>query len=397
MAAVLAAVLVPVPAGAAAPPGLGRILLTSTASPATSQFVSWSRTKPRGGQRVVTVAPDGTARTTPAKRKLGTTRRTAGSSHARYVAKVTGLRPSTLYRYRIVSGGDATPWRTFRTAGRARDTFSFLQFGDTQVDNAELPARIIDRAARRHPGARLVLQAGDVVNRPWSGREWADLHRAVNPSGQYRSWISSIGNHEQCDVPSPCRSGDARGFRSYFHGPDNGFRGQRRTWYFTDHGPARIIVLDSFGSDLARQRDFLVKALRTNRRPWSIVLMHRGPFAARGDRDNATMRRWFLGPLERYGADLVLSGHDHSYARARKAGTTYLTSVSGLKYYDTSARDFSRNGATRQRWAERTSTYQVITVARSALRVRSFVAHRDGGAEPDAKVGDVLDCFTLRR
>lgn len=396
-AAVLAAALTPATAAGAAPAGLGRILLTSTATPATSQFVSWSRTKPRAGQHVVTVAPDGTVRTTPAQRKLGTTKRSAGSSHARYVARVTGLQPSTTYRYRIVGQGKATSWRTFRTAPRAQDTFTFLQFGDTQVDNAELPARIVDRATREHPGARLVLQAGDVVDRPWVGREWADLHRAVNPSGQYRSWISSIGNHEQCEVPGPCRSGSARGFRSYFHGPSNGHPGQRSTWYRVDHGPARIIVLDAFGPDLERQRDFLVRSLRTNPRAWSIVLMHRGPFAARGDRDNATMRRWFLGPLEKYGADLVLSGHDHSYARARKAGVTYLTSVSGPKYYDTSSRDFRENGATRVSWAERTSTYQVITVARSALRVRTIVAHRASGAAPDAKVGEVFDSFTLRR
>src|SRR5690606_18791505 len=66
VAAVCAAFLVPVPASADRPPGLGRILLTSTAEPATSQFVSWSRTEPRTGQRVVTVAPDGTVRTTAA-------------------------------------------------------------------------------------------------------------------------------------------------------------------------------------------------------------------------------------------------------------------------------------------------------------------------------------------
>src|SRR5690606_3011770 len=121
----------------------------------------------------------------------------------------------------------------------------------------------------------------------------------ISPSGRFRSWISSIGNHEQCRLLSSCRSGGAR-----------------------------------------------------------------------GDRDNATMRRWFLGPLEKYGADLVLSGHDHSYARARKGGVTYLTSVSGPKYYDTSARDFSQNGATRVRWAERTSTYQAVTVSPTTLRVR---------------------------
>ena len=394
---VLAALLLPVPSAGAASSGFTRILLTSTSSPATSQYVSWSRARPMAGQRVVTVSPSGTVRTTPAQRKTGTTQSTTGSTQVRYVARVTGLRASTTYRYRIVGRGTVSAWRQFRTAPPASGAAPLLSFGDTQVRNAGVPESIIDRAVRSHPGATAMLQAGDVVNKPWVKREWTDLHRALTPSGQTRSWLSSIGNHEQCKVPSPCRSGSARGFRSYFHGPSNGFTGQRRTWYRVDHGPARIIVLDAFGSDLGRQRDFLVESLRTNRRAWSIVLMHRGPFAARGDRDNAEIRRAFLGPLERYGADLVLSGHDHSYARATKAGVTYVTSVSGPKYYDTSPKDFTENGARRVRSAERTSTFQVIDATPTTLRVRAVVGHRAKGSSTRVGVGGTLDTFTLRR
>lgn len=396
VAIVLAALLLPLPASRAATSGFTRILLTSTADPATSQYVSWSRSRPHSGQRVVVVAPDGASRTTRATRKTGMTKRATGSTQYRYVARVTGLTPSTRYRYRIVSGRTVSSWRTFRTAGTSLTPVEFLQFGDTQVANAGVPEAIIDRAVRARPQAAVMLQAGDVVNRPWVAREWADLHRAITPSGQYRSWVSSIGNHEQCKLLSTCRSDAGRGFRSYFHAPTNGFEGQRRTWFRVDHGPARIIVLDSFGGDLARQRAFLIDSLRTNTRAWSIVLMHRGPFAARGDRDNAEMRRAFLGPLERYGADLVLSGHDHSYARATKAGITYVTSVSGPKYYDTSSRDFRRGGAQRVRWAERTSTYQAITVTPTSLQVRSVVGHRAKGSSTTVTVGGTLDSFTLR-
>jgi len=394
---VLAALLLPVPHAAAASTGFTRILLTSTNTPATSQYVSWSRPRAMSGQRVVTVAPDGSVRTTPAQRKTGTTKRTAGTKQYRYVARVTGLQPSTRYRYRIVGKGTASAWRWFRTAPRASDSALLLSFGDTQISNAGVPESIIDRAVARYPGATAMLQAGDVVNKPWVGREWNDLHRALTPSGQNRGWLSAIGNHEQCKVPGPCRSGSARGFRSYFHGPTNGFPKQRRTWYRVDHGPARIIVLDSFASDLQRQRAFLIESLRTNKRAWSIVLMHRGPFAARGDRDNEVIRDAFLGPLERYGADLVLSGHDHSYARATKAGVTYLTSVSGPKYYDTSPRDFDDNGARRVRWAERTSTYQAIAVTPTTLRVRAVVGHRAKGSSTSVEVGETLDLVTLRR
>lgn len=156
-------------------------------------------------------------------------------------------------------------------------------------------------------------------------------------------------------------------------------------------------MLDSFGRDLARQRAFLADSLRTNPRPWSIVLMHSGPFASVSHRKNTDMRRWFLPTLEKYGADLDLSGHDHSYARGSKAGVTYLTSVSGPKYYESSAKDWKASGATRVTSALRTSTYQVVTVTPTELKVRAVVAHRGSGAKPSAKVGSTLDTFTLER
>lgn len=376
--------------------GARRVLLNPTADPATSQYVSWSRDRARTGQEVVAVAPDGTATTARAIRKIGTSKRDAGSAQVRYVARLSGLTADTRYRYRIVTAQGTTGWRSFHTAPAANGSFTFLQFGDTQIDNAGVPERIIDAATRRHPDAQLLLHAGDVVNHPWEGREWADLHRALSPSGQSKNWIASIGNHEQCVLLSTCRSGDGRGFRSYFQGASNGFPDQRRTWYSVDHGAARFIVLDSFGDDLRAQRAFLKRQLRTNPRPWSIVLMHSGPFASRGDRENTRMRNWFLPTFEKYGADLVLSGHDHSYARGSKAGVTYLTSVSGPKYYESSAKDWNRGGATRSKAAYRTSTYQAIAVTPERIDVTAIVGDRAKGARPATKVGHVLDRFTIK-
>lgn len=397
-AAVLAASLLPaVPAASAAQTGVRRMILTPTADPSTSQYVSWSRSSATSGQRVQATGPDGVTYTVPARRKTGTTVKTAGSRQYRYVVRLTGLKPSTSYRYRVVGPGVTSRWRAFRTAGIARASFQMLQFGDTQIDNDGVPEKIIDAATKRFPKARLLLQAGDVVNKPWIGREWRELHQALSPSGQAKNWISSIGNHEQCEVTSDCRSGDGRGFRSYFHAPSNGFTEQRPTWFYVDQGPARVIVLDSFGSDLRRQRAFLAHALRTNDRTWSIVLMHSGPFASVGTRKNTEMRRWFLPTLEKYDADLVLMGHDHSYARGRKAGVTYLTSVSGPKYYKTSSEDWRAGGAERVTSAYRTSTYQVLTVTRTALKVQAIVGHRGKGATPSRKVGATLDVVTLRR
>lgn len=396
LAVVVATALGPAAATqAAAGPGVSRVLLTPTANPATSQYVSWSRSSALSGQRVEVRAAGGPVRAFTARRKLGTTKRTAGRTQYRYVATATDLRAATAYAYRIVTRRGATPWRSFTTAGPASAPVTFLEFGDTQIKNAGVPEAIIDAATRRYPQARLLLHAGDVVNHPWVDREWSDLHRALSPSGQSKNWMIAMGNHEQCVLLTHCRSGDGRGFRSYVQGAGNGFAQQRRTWYWSDQGPVRFIVLDSFGRDLARQRDFLRTALATNTRPWTVVLMHAGPFASRGDRTNTAMRRWFLPAFEQYGVDLVLSGHDHSYARGHKAGVTYLTSVSGPKFYSSSAADWTRGGATRVVAAARTATYQAITATPQSLTVESIVGYRGSGSTATASAGQVLDRFTL--
>ncbi len=392
----VSALLLPVVPANAADSGARRVLLTPTASPATSQYVSWSRRSAASGQKVVAVGPDGSVKTAAAVKKQGTTERLSGSRQVRYVAQLTRLSANSSYRYRIVTRSGKTPWRTFRTAPSTGGDFAFLQFGDTQVRNAQIPTRIIDAAVAKTPSARLLVHAGDVVNHPWVGREWSDLHAALTPSGQSKNWLAAIGNHEQCILLKSCRSGQGQGFRAYFHGASNGYAKQRRTWFYVDYGAARFIVLDSFGNDLPRQRAFLAKALATNNQPWSIVVMHAGPFASDSKRNNDKIRKAFLPTLEKYGADLVLSGHDHSYARGSKAGVTYLTSVSGPKYYDSGAADWQRGGAVREVAAYRTSTYQSISVTSTELKVSAIVGHRAKGAWPQTTVGQVLDTFTLQ-
>lgn len=223
IAVLVAATLSAAPAAQADGPPITRILLTATKDPSTSQYISWSLARAGRGIRVEVTAPDGTAIQPTVGRKTGTTKRSAGSTQYRYIARLRGLRPNTTYTYRIFSNGHATRFRTFTTAPPAGGSFTFLQFGDTQIDNDGVPERIIDDATSRFPGARLLLHAGDVVNHPWVAKEWTELARALSPAGQSANWMAAIGNHEQCVLVKNCRSEGGRGFRSYFQGPTNGF------------------------------------------------------------------------------------------------------------------------------------------------------------------------------
>jgi hypothetical protein len=379
------------------------VTLTPTADPARSQTFTWRMTANRSGQRVQVKAPNGTITTVAARYKTRTTKTSSGIRAYAFTATVTRLTPGTTYAYRIVTSGGSSPWTSFTTARAGLDrSWTFLAFGDTQVDNTGVPEDIIDAAVARHPSTPLLLHAGDVVNKPNSLTQWRQFMSATYPTRTSKNWLISVGNHEQCVLlAKSCRSGDAQAFRSYYTWPRNGYAGQGATWYYTDYQGVRFIVLDTFGGDLAQQSAFLTTALKTNRQRWTVVLQHAGPFASRVDRNNAAVRSAFLPLYTKYKVDLVLSGHDHSYQRgyygSNKNSTVFATSDSGPKFYAPSGRDWSRGGATRVVSAGYTSTYQTVTVSKNSLVYRAVIGYKGAGSTTSKSVGQVLDQVTITK
>jgi peptidoglycan/xylan/chitin deacetylase (PgdA/CDA1 family) len=389
-----------VPAASTGTPPMS-VVLGPGADAATTQLVTWRSVKAWGNQRVVAQpVGGGTQVRATARRKAATTVRDSGSARPAYSAVLTGLEPGTRYRYRVVNDGGSAGDYHFTTAREGVAPWTFLTLGDTQVQNADRPAAIVRAAVKRFPSANLVLHAGDVVNHPWEHQEWVDLMAALAPVRTSRNVAVSIGNHEQCILVRDCRSGGAQGFRTYFSAPSNGYAGQRSTWYRFDQQGVRFVVLDAFGPDLATQARFLDAQLRDNPNRWSVVLLHAGPFASRADRTNQAVFDRILPILQKRDVDLVLSGHDHVYSsgyRGDPDGPVFATSVAGPKYYDISRADWDRRGATRTRWAERTSTYQVVDVTQDTLRYRSIVASKGSGARPSTSYGQALDDVLIRK
>jgi hypothetical protein len=104
--------------------------------------------------------------------------------------------------------------------------------------------------------------------------------------------------------------------------------------------------------------------------------------------------------LDEFKVDLVLSGHDHTYARTGdvdvtlaanapsgygqaydpEIGTVYVVSVSGPKMYEITKGSFAK------RIAENTQLYQIIDIDGDTLRYRAFMA-----------TGELYDEFRLNK
>jgi hypothetical protein len=313
-----------------------------------------------------------------------------------------GLLPDTLYAYRVGDGERWSEWFQFRTASdQPNDKFSFLYVGDAQNYVLELWSRLIREGFRKAPKARFFIHAGDLINRAHREQEW---HEWFTAGGFIHSMIPSMptpGNHEyraknQQEADAKQRSLSVQ-WRPQFTLPQNGPVGLEETVYYMDYQDVRVISLDS-NRDQVLQVSWLEKVLAENPKKWTILTYHHPLFSASNGRDNEELRKLWKPIFDKYRVDLALQGHDHAYARGRVApgenvmdgvnvkdltGTVYVVSVSGGKMYDIGD-DWTAKGGQRDRIAENTQLFQVITVEGNRLKFESYTA-----------IGELYDAFEL--
>jgi hypothetical protein len=102
--------------------------------------------------------------------------------------------------------------------------------------------------------------------------------------------------------------------------------------------------------------------------------------AAKG-RDNEKLRELWKPLIEKYKVDMVLNGHDHTYARSGLENTTvYAVSVLGPKQYDLERKPWMI------RTAEDTQLFQIIRINNNKLTYESRTA-----------TGALYDAFDLEK
>lgn len=150
-------------------------------------------------------------------------------------------------------------------------------------------------------------------------------HEYIYPySGSYGTGASvnrffpALGNHDW-------NTADAQAYFDYFILPNN------EHYYDFVWGPLHFFMLDSDSREpdgitaTSVQASWLQSQLQASSSPWNIVVMHHSPYSSGLEHGSHTQLQW---PYKDWGADIVLSAHDHSYERLLVDNFPYI--VNGL-------------------------------------------------------------------
>ena len=141
------------------------------------------------------------------------------------------------------------------------------------------------------------------------------------------AFFPSLGNHDYTD------GAGLNEYLNYFTLPGSGVAtsgtsGSER-YYDYIRGPVHFFVIDSQGalnspSDKTAQKNWLQAQLAASSAPWKVVYFHHAPYSSALHGSTAAMQ-W---PFGAWGADAVISGHDHTYERILADKIVYF--VNGL-------------------------------------------------------------------
>lgn len=371
------------------------VILTQPFNPSTSMALSW---------RTSTAVTDGTVQLArivdgkpgePLEKRAKTTALTLSGPEDKvqcHSAHLTDLSPGATYQYRVgsPSRGTWSEYRLFTTAPQSPDAFAFIYLGDTQAKPHKVGA-MLEAADRRHPEAAFYMIGGDLVNTGYDPGQWDSFVANTEKVFSRKPIAPAMGNHDFLGG-----SIGPRMFNAYFPLPNReGKKADETSNYSFRYGRAAFIVVNLL--DVGGQTQWLARELRTASEEecdFIVVMFHQPVYNPFKNRTNIPAQQQWVPLFDRYGVDLVLSGHDHSYMRSKRlkagrpaaddeSGAVYVVATGCEKFYEFETLDIA------ERQFTNAATYQHIVMEKttgglSAIRYRSY----DSG-------GTVMDEFEL--
>ncbi len=288
---------------------------------------------------------------------------TQTASVREHQVRIAGLTPGTRYFYRATGGG-FTDTGSFRTASTGNAPFRFVAMGETHTEDAI--SGFSEEVVAADPFC--ILDASDQVDNGLVRGEWDDFFTFGEAFYPNVPLFAAVGNHTyntSAGIPLPGWLGKTV-FKAFMNNPGN------EEWFEVRNGNTLVLALNSTwylespSRIFTTQRDWLDARLRAaadgvNDPTFKVVLMHVPLFSSgplyREALERIPLRSRFQPLFERYGVDLVLSGHDKMNEHSLRNGVHYAQVATGEIGYAYGTRNTS------SLWRDRVTRMILVTEA----------------------------------
>ncbi|OJH39506.1 purple acid phosphatase family protein [Cystobacter ferrugineus] len=235
-------------------------------------------------------------------------------AQTRQAVVLDGLEPGTEYTYVVDACGSRTSPVTFSTApvpGTRSVHFTTVgDFGSNNQDQRDVSRAMLGRKPQ------FFLALGD--NAYEMGTEAEFQHNLFEPMAPLLAQVPFFavpGNHEY-------ETNQGQPYFDNLYLPTS--QGGGEYYYSFDWGHVHFVAIDSncaIGLSSAdrctfeAQKKWVEQDLAASTAPWKIAFFHHPPWSSGDHGSQLKMRREFAPLFEKYGVDLVLTGHDHNYER----------------------------------------------------------------------------------
>lgn len=274
-------------------------------------------------------------------------------------ALITGLEPGTTYYYRV---GDGEHWSGIETYTTTYENTGIdaIVLGDLQENDNDNLQGILEAADVS--AADLVVQTGDLVDDGSSYVHWASTLTMLDSLST--DSLFAVGNHEQGSIDV-----------------NTAIYNQNDSNYYSIEAGNTFIATFAFNGFTEEALNQMIADAQASDATWKLLVMHQPPYYTNpGAGMGVPTQQQIAAAAETAGIDVVLSGHDHSYARTEPMlggqvvdvndGITYFICGSlGEKSYEvTDNPDFNFSIATN----DYSAVYLTLSTTDSALTINAY-------------------------
>ena len=260
-----------------------------------------------------------------------------------YKAVATDLEPGTTYYYQVGSEeGEKSEVGSFKTSGGDDDSFTFIQYTDTQNaywnehvrNEASFGADTIAKALETVEDPDFVVHSGDVVEIAEVEDEWVDLFTQSEESFLQIPFIVAPGNHDEYAL---AYDDDmlTEAFNQHINVPAANDAIDGGSYYSVTYNNAHIVTLNTndnkesddnpdgkaIGDEQLAWIEEDINQARENGAEWIILNYHKPLFSksyhSLQDEDVQLVREEFMELIDRLDVDLALQGHDHVISQTK--------------------------------------------------------------------------------